>query len=287
MTDHPTPAHADDEIDLLDLLVTIAESWKLLVLAPLLVGALTATVATFFKPTYQSTAIVRLTEEDAAVLHSAAVLDPLLEPFGYTQRANGIVEDARQALKQDLSSAADKRTKLVTISAQADSPEVAQQLNSQAIARLVDELTPKGRDKANIEASIAIREQAIAVAEQSFAKLLESFPRGNLGPSNAEQAVTNIANLVTLVLTNEQEIQTLQIGLQPKGLEMFVQPPTLPQKPMPRKRAMMSVVAALATGFALLFFVFIRKLLVNKAANPESAAKLASIRQSFGFRSID
>ena len=62
MTDHPTTAYADDEIDLLDLLVTIAESWKLLVFVPLLVGALTATVTTFFKPTYQSTAIVRLAE---------------------------------------------------------------------------------------------------------------------------------------------------------------------------------------------------------------------------------
>ena len=95
MTDHPTPAHADDEIDLLDLLVTIAESWKLLFFVPLLVGALTATVTSFYKPSYQSTAIVRLTEEEAAVLHSAAVLDPLLESFGYTQKANGNLESAR------------------------------------------------------------------------------------------------------------------------------------------------------------------------------------------------
>jgi cyanate permease len=50
---------------------------------------------------------------------------------------------------------------------------------------------------------------------------------------------------------------------------------------------MMSVVATLAAGFALLLFVFIRKALTNASANPESAAKLASIRQSFGFRSID
>jgi uncharacterized protein involved in exopolysaccharide biosynthesis len=212
MTDHPTPAHADDEIDLLDLLVTIAESWKLLVFAPLLVGALTATVTSFYKPIYQSSAIVRVTEDEAAVLHSAAVLDPLLEPFGYTQRANGIAEVARQALKGDLSIAADKRTKLVTIMAKAASPEVAQQLNTQAIARLVDELTPKGKEKASIEQSIIIREQAIAVTEQSFAKLLEAFPKANLGASNAEQAVTNIAALVTLVLTNKQEIHSMELS---------------------------------------------------------------------------
>lgn len=221
------------------------------------------------------------------MLQSAAVLDPLLEPFGYTQRANGIAEDARQALKQDLSSAADKRTKLVTISAKAANPELAQQLNTQAIARLLDELTPKGQEKASIEQSIAIREQAIAVTEQSFAKLLEAFLKGNLGASNAEQAVTNIVALVSLVLTNKQEIHSMQLSLLPKGAELFVQPPTLPQKPMPRKRAMMSVVAALAAGFALFLFVFIRKALANAGANPDSAAKLASIRRSFGFRSAD
>jgi uncharacterized protein involved in exopolysaccharide biosynthesis len=283
MTDHPTPAHADDEIDLLDLLVTIAESWKLLVFVPLLAGALTATVTTFFKPIYQSTAIVRLTEEEAAVLHSAAVLDPLLEPFGYIEKANGIVEDARQALKGDLSSASDKRTKMVTISAKAASPEAAQQLNTQAIARLVNELTPKGQEKASIEQSIAIRQQAIAVTEQSFAKLLEAFLKGNLGASNAEQAITNISALVSLVLTNKQEVHSMELSLLPKGLELFVQPPTLPHKPMPRKRAMMTVVAALAAGFVLLLFVFIRKVLVKAAANPDSAAKLASIRRSLGL----
>jgi uncharacterized protein involved in exopolysaccharide biosynthesis len=252
-----------------------------------LLVALTATVTTFFKPSYQSTAIVRLTGEEAAVLHSSAVLDPLLEPFGYTQKANGLVDDARQALKQDLSIAIDKRTKLVTINVKADSPEVAQQLNSQAITRLMVELTPKGRERANIDASIAIREQAIAVAEQSFAQLLEAFPKGRVGASNSEQAVTNIANLVNLILTNKKEIQVLQIGLQPRGSELFLQPPTLPQKPMPRKRTMMSVLAVLAAGFGLLLFVFIRKALVNAAANPDSAAKLAIIRRSFRLRSAD
>ena len=146
---------------------------------------------------------------------------------------------------------------------------------------------PKGRDKAHIEASIVIYEQAIVIIEKSFYKLLEAFTKGSVGASNAEQAVTNIANLVSLVQTNKQEIQALQIRLQPRGSELFVQQPTSLQEPVSRKVALISVVAALATGFALLLFVFIRKALVNAAANPETAAKLASIRQSFGFRSID
>ena len=284
MNESPLSA-MDDEIDLLDLLVTLAESWKLLIFVPLLVGALTAVGTTFFQLSYQSNAILRLTEEEVAVLHSAPVLDPLLEPFGYLARADGVQEDAREALKKDLTSSVDKRTKLVSISAKASSPETAQQMNSQAVVRLLEELTPKGQRKTSIMQSIEIREQAIAVTEQSFAKLVEAFPKGSVGASNAEQAVTSIASLVTLILENKQEIQDLKQQLSPKGAEVFVQTPTLPQKPMPRKRAITTVIAMLASGFALLLFVFIRKALQNAGTNPESAAKIQRIKQSFGVSS--
>jgi hypothetical protein len=46
---------------------------------------------------------------------------------------------------------------------------------------------------------------------------------------------------------------------------------------------MVAVMAVLASGFALLLFVFIRKALLNAGTNPESAAKIARIKQSFGF----
>ncbi|CAN1536833.1 hypothetical protein MCEMIEM28_01627 [Burkholderiaceae bacterium] len=283
MTDHPMPVHADDGIDLLDLLVTIAESWKLLVFGPLLIGAVTAVMTSLWPTQYQSTAILRLTEDEVAVLHSASVIDPLLQPFGYIEQADGVVEDAREALKKDLVSAADKRTKLVVITAKADTPSMAQQLNTQVISRLLDELAPKGQQKANIEQIIAIRQQTIALTEESFERLVQALHKGSVGASNVEQAVTNIAALIQLVQENKQEIQALQASLQVKGSEVFVQPPTLPQKAMPRKRARMSVVAALAAGFAVLLFVFIRKALVNAGANLESAVKLASIRRSLGL----
>lgn len=281
MTEPSTPIQAEDEIDLLDLLVTIAESWKLLLFVPLLVGAMTATIATFFPPTYQSSAIVRLAEEEVAVLHSAAVLDPLLEPFAYSQKAQGILEDARQALKQDLSYSTDKRTKLVTISAKAASPEQAQQLNTQAIARLLDELTPKGQEKANIEALMAIRQQAADVAEQSLAQFRDTSAAP---PTSPAQAAENTGHLIQLVMENKQEVQALKARLLPKGAELFVQPPTLPQKPLPRKVALISLLVVLASGFALLLFVFIRSALKAASNNPESAAKLARIHQALRLK---
>ena len=282
MNESPVSA-MDDEIDLLDLLVTVAESWKLLIFVPLLVGVLTFATVSTYQVSYQSNAILRLSEQEVAVLHSAPVLDPLLEPFGYMGRANGVVENARMALTQDLTSAVNKQTKLVTISAKSSKPEIAQQINTQAISRLMDELTPKGLAKAGILQSIEYRQQAVDISERSFAQLVEAFPKGSVGASNAEQAVTSISSLVSLVLENKQAIQALEQSLLPRGPEVFVQAPTLPTQPMPRKRAMTTVVAILASGFALLLFVFVRKALQNAGTNPESAAKIVRIKQAFGF----
>jgi hypothetical protein len=43
-------------------------------------------------------------------------------------------------------------------------------------------------------------------------------------------------------------------------------------------------ISVLASGFALLLFVFIRQAVRNAGTNPESAAKLARIRQALGWR---
>ena len=55
------------------------------------------------------------------------------------------------------------------------------------------------------------------------------------------------------------------------------QPPERKSKP---KKAQMAMISALATGFALLLFVFIRQALRGAAQTPESAEKLSRLRQA-------
>jgi tyrosine-protein kinase Etk/Wzc len=61
------------------------------------------------------------------------------------------------------------------------------------------------------------------------------------------------------------------------------EPPELKSKP---KKAQIAIIATLATGFALLLFVFIRQAMRNAKQDPESAQKLtalqASWRKAFG-----
>lgn len=54
-----------------------------------------------------------------------------------------------------------------------------------------------------------------------------------------------------------------------------------PERKAKPKKALIAIITALATGFALLLFVFIRQALVNAAINPESADKLQRLKQSW------
>ncbi len=56
------------------------------------------------------------------------------------------------------------------------------------------------------------------------------------------------------------------------------QPPERKSKP---KKALIAIVAALASGFALLLFIFIRHALRSSFQNAEAAKKLASIQASW------
>jgi uncharacterized protein involved in exopolysaccharide biosynthesis len=54
-----------------------------------------------------------------------------------------------------------------------------------------------------------------------------------------------------------------------------------PERKSNPKKAMIAVVTALATGFALLLFVFVRQAMRNAAQDAESAAKLSRLRQAW------
>jgi hypothetical protein len=55
-----------------------------------------------------------------------------------------------------------------------------------------------------------------------------------------------------------------------------------PERKANMHKALVAILAALAAGFVLLLFVFVRRALQNAGQDPESAAKLAAIRAGFG-----
>lgn len=250
---------SDDEISLLDILVTLAEAWRLLIIGPLVVAILAGGVSFLWPKTYESIASLRLNDEEIALLHTAPVLDPLIDKFGFLAKADGVKDDARQLLKQNLSYSIDKKTKLATLVAKGTSPEDAQALGRNAVEVLLIELQPKGQEREAIVQKMALNHQLIADGVGTFMRSSNKI---------VDPRVDNIE---------------LSLKLKARGAEVFAQEPSLSSKPVSPKRSLIIVLATLASAFVLLLFVFVRKAWRGAVQDESAAIKIQQIKRSLGL----
>ena len=274
----------DDEISLLDILVTLAESWKLLVFGPLIAGVLAGGLSFLWPKTYESVAIVRLTEAELALINSAPVLDPLVEKFGLLQEFDGIQEDARQYLTKKLVGKVDKKTGLATITAAAHTPERAQELAKAAMDALLKELLPKGKNKDSVEQVILSNERIIASTMDAIEQLQKQIGKAGQSDAGLEVVMKYYASLTADVAKKELENIELKKSLLVRGDEVYVQQASLPQRKVSPKHSLVVLLALLASGFALLLFVFIRKVWRNAAQDADAASKIARLKELVGLK---
>lgn len=276
----------DDEISLLDILVTLAESWKLLVFGPLVAGVLAGALSFAWPKTYESVAIVRMGEAELALLNSAPVLDPLIEKFGLLPEFEGIQEDARQYLAKKLVGKVDKKTGLATITAAASTPELAQELGKAAMDALLKELLPKGKNKDQVEQQILSNERIIASSADAIEQLQKQIGKAGQSDAGLEVVMKYYASLTAEVAKKELENIELKKSLAVRGDEVYVQQASLPQRKVSPKRSFVVLMAVLVAIFALFLYVFTLKALSSIAQNPESAGKLQAIRVALGLNLV-
>ena len=278
MTEQTIQNYDEDEISFLDILVTLAESWKLLVFGPLIAGVLAGGLSFLLPKTFESVAIVRMTEEEVALLHAAPVLDPLIEKFGLLAKADGILDDARQDLKKRLFFAVDKKTKLVTINAKAGTPEDAQALSSGAIAEMLKELQVKGREKELLEKTIAINDRAIENAEDAMESIQRTMKKRALFDQEQESTIKNLAAINSDIANRSQENEVLRNKMKAKGEEIFIQKPSLPQFKTFPKLGPAFTGSFFLSGLFILIYIFIRKAITNAERNVDKARKISTIK---------
>ena len=284
MTEQTVSHYEDDEISLLDILVTLAESWKLLVFGPLAAAVLAAALSFLWPKTFESTAIVRLTEAEVALVGAAPVLDPLIVKFDLLPEFDGNQDDARAYLAKKITGKFDKKTGLSTITAIAATPERAQAMGAAAIDALLLELLPKGKNKDQVEQIINSNEGIIANNADAIEQLKKQMGKQGQNDAGLEVMMKHYLTLTAEVARKELENIELRKSLTVKGAEVFVQQPTLPQRKTSPKRSMVVLLALLASGFALLLFVFISKAWRNALQDAESASKIDSIKRSLGLQ---
>jgi len=284
----------DDEISLLDLLLVVVENLKLLIAGPVLVGLVALGVAFALPRTYESTALLSAqmpgasfssntaNQPDASfypaliasLATSAAVLDAVAPAAGLAPGLSA--EEMRKALAARLKSSVGRQDKLVTLTAQAPTAEGAQRLAQAVLEEVFVRSKPRSAERAQLERLLQSEEASLASSQQLEQTLAQQMATG-AAPTGGAQIYTQLMAANSL---KQQSILALRVKLNGLSDADLVQPPTLAETPIKPKKSLIAVLAALATGFVLLLFVFVRQAWRQAAASSESADKLQRIRRA-------
>jgi uncharacterized protein involved in exopolysaccharide biosynthesis len=274
-TPAPTDVH-DDEISLLDLLATVTENLRLLILGPLLVGLVALGISFTLTPTYESRSVLRLGEGTTALLASEDLLTPLL-PAANWLPTNGPRSAQLKNLSELIKPSFNKKDGTLTLTVSGPSPEQAQRLHLAAMEELRKQSLPKGRSLEQIEQ----RRVAAQATLDELNGVLPALSQNVVRPSTDSEASSRAYSLLLQQrLSAEQTLTDLANSLKPFGDEVFAQTPTLPDRSVKPKKGLIAVLATLSSGFVLLIWVFLRQAMRNAARNPQDAERLAAIRSN-------
>lgn len=277
------------EVSLLDLLVVVAENIKLLVLGPLLAGLVALGVAFVMPQSYVSQAILLIPPpsspnlpspaQAAAMMTSPLVLDPIIA--SHPELSVEPLETARKELASKLKAVVAKDG-LLRLDATASQPQAAQALANAVIDNWLKSTIPGDQDRADLEKRLSYASSALASVTALLDKLTIEGAVSLGKPLSRGEAGTSLVGLGELQTRYLNDVLAIPRALQGLSRDVVKQPPTLPTEPVSNKKALIAIMAALGTGFALLLFVFMRQAWRNAAKDPAAASKIERLRIAVG-----
>ena len=161
-------------------------------------------------------------------------------------------------------------------------------IQAQAIANAVIDswlisTVPSGDDRADLEKRLSHAKLAL----DSTTRFVEHFTTTD--KINLSKPILLDPGGTTIVVVRELQARYLSEVLSTsrslKGLsrDIVTQPPTLPTEHVPTKKGLFATLSALAAGFALLLWVFMRQAWRNAVLDPQAAPKLARLRAALGW----
>lgn len=279
---HPGTPIEQDEVSLLDMLVTLVENAKLLIIGPLLVGLCALGIGYVLPQTYESVAVLQAEQLTASLMTTAAVLDPVAIKLGLAKDESA--EEARSELRQSIKTTVGRNDKLLTLTVSAPTPQQAQAKANAVLEQTYLRSRPKGTVRARLEAQLAEAQGRLKNAENAAASLLKRLDSSAVSATSGNELARGYAELLNVTNAAQNQVSALEAQLEGLSDAQLIQAPTLPQKTSQPKKALLAIGATLATGLALLLVVFIQQALRNTAANAEAAGKLARIRRSLGLK---
>ena len=277
-------------VGLLDLLLVVAESLKLLLLGPVVVGLFAFGVGFVLPQSFVSQAILLIPSTNspsaaqaASMMTSPLVLDPVISSSDLFKDMP--IQNARVDLAEKIKATLGKDG-LLRLHVTANDPKHAQDLSNAVIDVWLRSTVPGPQDRADLEKRLSYASNALA----SVSTLLEKLSvegAVNLGrPLTRGEAGTGLVAVGELQARYLNEVISIPRALQGLSRDVVKQPPTLPTEPVAPKKSLIAVITAMGTGFVLLFFVFVRQAWRKTKQDPDAAPKLARLRVAFGRNEI-
>lgn len=291
MTDNPAPNHADDEIDLLDILVTLAENIRLLILGPLFSGLLAFGVVSAWPVNQQH--LSSFTLQGQKIVGGVELFTPVQVNQLVTSPA--VLADATKALQNSgqghlavlLRSGAvtvniPNSTTHVQVTVKAPDPQAADTVAQALLAASLFNSHLKGEVKANIEAELQKDQQSLDQARLMEARLSQNLNGKDGLPDlklleTYQSWVGTVGNILVRIKSNQIRL----VGLDKDDV---ITPPAVSSIATGPNVKPVVAISVTATLSFLLIFVFVRQAFRIASANPQSAAKIARIRLALGLK---
>lgn len=270
--------HAD--VGLLDILVTLSENIKLLIVGPLLVGLCALGIAFVVPKTFESIAVLRADQATASLMTTAVVLDPVATSLGLTQEES--VEEARRLLREQIKAAVGRTDKLLTLTVSATAPQQAQAIANAVLQQTYVQSRPKGSERARLETQLQDAKARTKSAEDAAVTLLKRMESN--GATGSTESARGYAELLNVAAAAQNQVAAFQAQLEGLTDAQLVQPPTLPQKASKPKKGLIAIGATLAAGLVLMLFVLVRQTVRGSVKDANAASKMARIRRALALR---
>jgi capsular polysaccharide biosynthesis protein len=281
---NPTPQQSIDqdyEISILDILVVLAENLRLIILVPVVVGLLALGITFVIPPTYQSTSLLYLGGAAVPAMNSEEVFSKVLEKTDWIKASTHEVTLERLRKKMQVTFV--KQDGIVKITADGPTPSKAVSLNNSLIDSYRIYALPKGKVLESINENIKNSVENLNRLEEVAKKISQNIDKVNPG-WEGDNVARAYATITTTISQQSNNIFNLKQSLNPFGPEVIIQAPTLPEKPIKPKKAQITIMAILASGFLTILFVFIRAAFRKLVGDAESSEKIARIRKAIGLR---
>ena len=269
-----------EEIDLLDILVTLAENIKLLILGPLFVGICALGIAYIVPQTFESIAVLKAEQATASLMTTASVLDPVAADLGLTKVDSA--EEARKLLREQIKVSVGRNDKLLTLTVSAPAPQQAQAIANAVLQQTYVKSRPKGSDLTRLEIQLKDAKARTKSAEDAAGALLKRMESN--GAAGSTESARGYAELLNVAAAAQNQVAALQAQLEGLTDAQLIQAPTLPEKASKPKKGLIAIGATLAAGLALMLFVFVRQAVRGAAKDAGAASKMARIRRALALR---